>query len=116
MTERSISNSVPIDSFAKADKFSATLPADGAPVLYLLGGDGTLRWMSDSLLDFCGIDPMQLLGQPLSSLVRFDENELAQPLNGTLLRTGKMRFVDGAMRSVRVAELVLPYAQFVSAA
>ena len=60
MTEKS--NSFPIDTFAKANKFGAALPADGAPVLYLLGGDGTLRWVSDSLLDFCGIDPMQLFG------------------------------------------------------
>ena len=105
MTEKSTSKNFPIDTFAKLSKFGATLPADGAPVLYLLGGDGTLRWMSDSLLDFCGIDPMQLLGQPLSSLVRFDEDEFAQPLNGTLFRTGKMRFVDGAMRSVRVSEV-----------
>ncbi len=87
------------------DAGNSTLPAEGVPVMYLLGGDGTLRWLSDSVLDFCGIDPMQLLGQPLSALVRFDENEVITPVNGTLLRVGKMRFVDGAIRSVRVSEV-----------
>ena len=74
-----------------SNNFGVTLPTDGAPVLYLLGGDGTLRWMSDNLSDFSGVDPMQLLGQPLSSLVRFDEDDvrlfqvLEQTLDGTNL-------------------------------
>jgi signal transduction histidine kinase/ActR/RegA family two-component response regulator len=83
----------------------AAMPAEVPPVLYLLGGDGTLRWLSDSLMEFCGVDPMELLGQPLASLVRFEDAETTTPINGTLLRNGKMRFSDGTLRAVRVAEV-----------
>lgn len=47
------------------------LLSETSPVLYLLGGDGTLRWLSANLLRLAGVDPMVLLGQELNQLVRF---------------------------------------------
>jgi signal transduction histidine kinase/ActR/RegA family two-component response regulator len=73
------------------------------PVLYMLGPGGQLRWLSDSLNDLCGISPMELSGQTLNTLVKFDGGEALRA--GLLMRTGKLRLSDGSMSAVNVAEV-----------
>lgn len=83
---------------AQSDMLSET-----SPVLYLLGGDGTLRWLSANLLLLAGVDPMVLLGQELNQLVRFDQAQSTE--EDTWVRNGKMRFADGIVRNVQVSEV-----------
>lgn len=79
------------------------LLSETSPVLYLLGGDGTLRWLSANLLRLAGIDPMVLLGQELNQLVRFEQTQSTE--EDTWVRNGKMRFSDGIFRDVQVSEV-----------
>ena len=79
------------------------LLSETSPVLYLLGGDGTLRWLSVNLLRMAGVDPMVLLGQELNQLVRFEQTQSTE--EDTWVRNGKMRFSDGILRDVQVSEV-----------
>jgi signal transduction histidine kinase/ActR/RegA family two-component response regulator len=69
----------------------------------MLGSAGQLRWLSESLKDWCGVSPMELAGQPMSQLVSFEgEGQLHADL---YIRHGKIRLSDGSLSPVRVAEV-----------
>jgi PAS domain S-box-containing protein len=71
------------------------------PVLYLLGSDGAIRWVSNRLSTF-GLDSLEWLGQGLSKVVQLDPTE--PKLQGDcLLREGLLQTPEGPRR-VQICE------------
>lgn len=85
--------------------------AELGPVLYLLGGDGRVRWLSNNLHEFCGLDPLSWIGLPLTALVQFapggpsaPADPVASESSGLSVRVGKLLLPGGVQRAVRVVE------------
>ncbi len=77
--------------------------SDFAAILYLLGADGKIRWISDNLHDLTGLNAVQVLGKPVSDVIQI-ERELDLANSNMRQRVGTIAIGNGIRAQVLVAE------------
>jgi PAS domain S-box-containing protein len=83
-------------------KIPAELRAESGPILYVLGSDGNLRWISASVRTLCGLEPVDVIGAPLSRFLELGNER--QDAAGSHTSIGKLKLPGGSRRSVMVVE------------
>jgi signal transduction histidine kinase/ActR/RegA family two-component response regulator len=77
--------------------------SDFAAILYLLGADGKIRWISDNLHDLTGLNAVQVLGKSVSDIIQI-ERELDFANSNMRQRIGTIAISNGIRAQVLIAE------------